>query len=216
MTLHSVFTSGLCVPLLLPVPALLEAATRRRGREQLLDLGCLETGHLQPIRGDHQVTWPRTDQSQLTCRLPRLLRPLCLAAESPGSTDTGYPTTWRVDNIEYLHSTLLSIYIFDIFSMSSSDKGHFDQIYLYLVDAGSLARSNDWYKWIRQDNNDNNISPLRTFDFYIHLSTGNYSYFSWFIPSASLAYGYFPRRDKIFQFPFFRNILDSHPLRAIV
>ena len=53
-------------------------------------------------------------------------------------------------------------------------------------------------------------------DFYIHLSTGNYSYFSWFIPSASLAYGYFPRRDKIFQFPFFRNILDSHPLRAIV
>ena len=55
--------------------------------------------------------------------------------------------------------------------MSSSDKGHFDQIYLYLVDAGSLARSNDWYKWIRQDNNDNNISPLRTSNFYIHLSS---------------------------------------------
>ena len=101
MTLHSIFTSSLCVPLLLLVHVLGEAAPRRRGREQLLDLGCLEAGHLQPIRGDHPLTWPRTDQSQLTCRLPRLLRPLCLAAESPGSTDTGYPTTWRVDNTIY-------------------------------------------------------------------------------------------------------------------
>ena len=56
MTLHSILTSNLCVPLLLLVPELLEAATRRRGREQLLDLGCLEAGHLQPIRGDNQVT----------------------------------------------------------------------------------------------------------------------------------------------------------------